>query len=240
MRRKRPPVATVIALVALVVALGGTAVAASRYIITSTHQIKPSVLRVLHGRRGIAGPQGRPGVPGVAGQAGKQGLPGGSGPAGPQGENGANGVTARVRGIGSVTSLTEPASASDSLSGGQWTQQTQELEHLIGRVSVTSPAKSSCSGGTGESEFGGSLIVSLALDGTTVGRADAIAGITQEDQEIGFQSAGQGDLLWLFEPSSPTNHTVTLSISDNCGFLGGHTGGHFTINSVSIDVVGVK
>lgn len=38
---------TVIAVIALVVALGGTAVAASRYVITNTSQIKPSVLRTL-------------------------------------------------------------------------------------------------------------------------------------------------------------------------------------------------
>jgi hypothetical protein len=45
----RPSTATAIALVALTVALGGTAIAASHYVITSTSQIKPSVLRAIRG-----------------------------------------------------------------------------------------------------------------------------------------------------------------------------------------------
>ncbi len=92
-RRKLTP-ATVIAIVALVVALSGTAVAASRYIITSTSQIKPSVLHALRegagvkGTTAIAGPQGPAGATGAqgpAGAAGAQGVPGPTGPAGAQG-----------------------------------------------------------------------------------------------------------------------------------------------------------
>lgn len=49
MNRRRPSTATVIALVALFVALGGTSIAASRYVITSTSQIKPSVRKALRG-----------------------------------------------------------------------------------------------------------------------------------------------------------------------------------------------
>ena len=47
MPRRRPSPATLIAILALFVALGGTAIAANRYIITSPSQIKPSVLRTL-------------------------------------------------------------------------------------------------------------------------------------------------------------------------------------------------
>jgi hypothetical protein len=47
MRRHRPSPATAIALLALFVALGGTAIAASRYVITRTSQIKPSVLSAV-------------------------------------------------------------------------------------------------------------------------------------------------------------------------------------------------
>jgi hypothetical protein len=47
MRIRRPNLAEVLAVLALVVASSGTAVAASRYLITSPSQIKPSVLRQI-------------------------------------------------------------------------------------------------------------------------------------------------------------------------------------------------
>lgn len=72
-----PSAAMVVALVALFVALGGTGLAASRYLITSTKQIKPSVLRSLHGREGQEGPQGPQGNTGAIGPAGPTGPVGG-------------------------------------------------------------------------------------------------------------------------------------------------------------------
>jgi len=47
MRRHKPSPATLIAILALFVALGGTAIAANRYVITRPDQIKPSVMRAL-------------------------------------------------------------------------------------------------------------------------------------------------------------------------------------------------
>ena len=81
MRPFRPSLATVLAVLALFVSLGGTAVAAKHYLITSTSQIKPSVVRQLHGSagtRGAAGPQGPAGSQGPAGAAGSPGPPGAS------------------------------------------------------------------------------------------------------------------------------------------------------------------
>lgn len=73
MRRKLSP-ALVIATVALFVALGGSAVAAKHYIITSSSQVKNGSLkavdlsrgarRTLHGARGPAGPAGPQGPAG--------------------------------------------------------------------------------------------------------------------------------------------------------------------------------
>jgi hypothetical protein len=71
----------IISVLALVLALTGSAFAA-KYIITSTKQIKPSVLRQLKGKSGPTGPQG------LAGPAGKNGADGARGPAGPAGPAG--------------------------------------------------------------------------------------------------------------------------------------------------------
>jgi hypothetical protein len=49
MRGRKPSITSVIAVLALFVALAGSAVAASRYLITSTSQISPGVLRQLRG-----------------------------------------------------------------------------------------------------------------------------------------------------------------------------------------------
>ena len=96
MRAHKPAPATTIAIVALVVALSGSAVAASRYIITSTSQIKPSVLQALRGSvaakgapaKGATGATGPTGPQGPPGPGGRQGVTGPTGPAGVQGPNG--------------------------------------------------------------------------------------------------------------------------------------------------------
>jgi hypothetical protein len=58
--------ANVISTLALLLAMGGTAIAANHYLITATGQIKPAVLKKLRGRTGPAGPQGREGPQGPA------------------------------------------------------------------------------------------------------------------------------------------------------------------------------
>jgi hypothetical protein len=60
-----------IAWVALFFSLTGTGLAASRYVITSTSQIKPSV------RRALRGPEGPPGAAGPQGPTGATGPTGG-------------------------------------------------------------------------------------------------------------------------------------------------------------------
>lgn len=94
--RKRLTAANVIAVLALVFAMGGGAYAAKRYVITSISQIKPSVQKQLKssGKAGSQGPAG------PAGTAGTPGTPGSKGEKGDKGENGSNGagVTAATLG----------------------------------------------------------------------------------------------------------------------------------------------
>ena len=63
----------IVAWIALFVALGGTSLAARHYLITSTRQIKPSVLKKLRGASGRTGATGPRGAPGSQGSAGAQG-----------------------------------------------------------------------------------------------------------------------------------------------------------------------
>jgi hypothetical protein len=91
-----------VAVLALVFALSGGAYAAGRYVITSTKQISPKVLKSLQGKAGAAGvagatgatgPAGATGPGGATGSAGATGPAGAAGPQGPQGPQGVAGAT---------------------------------------------------------------------------------------------------------------------------------------------------
>jgi hypothetical protein len=89
--RKRLTYANVAMTLALVLAMTGGAYAAGRFVITSTKQIKPSVLAQLKGRAGAAGATGVAGVAGVAGPQGPAGANGKDGAQGPEGKQGQEG-----------------------------------------------------------------------------------------------------------------------------------------------------
>jgi hypothetical protein len=93
--RKRVTYANVAMTLALVFAMSGGAYAASKYVITSTKQISPKVLKALvgkTGKSGAAGAQGPAGATGPAGAAGPVGPVGKEGPVG-KGEKGEKGDT---------------------------------------------------------------------------------------------------------------------------------------------------
>ena len=106
--RRRFNATGLVAVLALVFSMGGGAYAASRYVITSTKQISPKVLKALQGKAGASGVQG---AAGPAGPAGPQGASGGKGENGTNGTNGSNGTNGM-----SVTSVA--ASVGECTEGG--------------------------------------------------------------------------------------------------------------------------
>jgi hypothetical protein len=95
--RRHLSYANVIATFALLFAMSGGALAANQYLLTSTKQISPSVVKKLKGKngaRGKTGAAGAPGAPGATGPVGPQGAKGTNGTNGTNGENGKDGFSA--------------------------------------------------------------------------------------------------------------------------------------------------
>jgi hypothetical protein len=90
--------ANVTATLALVFAMSGGAVAAKHYLLSSTSQISPKVLKKLKGVTGRTGATGPAGPPGPAGRAGSAGSAGGEGPRGPS-----NGYSAFKVSVGALS-----------------------------------------------------------------------------------------------------------------------------------------
>jgi hypothetical protein len=106
-----------VAVLALVFAMSGGAFAAGRYLITSTKQIKPSVLKQLQGKAGASGAQGPAGSQGPAGAAGAAGA---AGPAGAKGEAGPKGEPGKpgAKGEPGQTGFTETLPSGKTETGG--------------------------------------------------------------------------------------------------------------------------
>ena len=206
---RRPSLSTPIAIVALIVALSGTALAASRYIITSTSQIKPSVLRELR----------------VPAHAAAYKLATGGGP---------HAVIARARSTEAVAAV-GPEPTPVPMTGATWTQHVEEDELFMGSVTFTAPEAAECQ----EGRAAGSLEIVVDGEPAGFGTlysGPPGGGRTTRTSPIGWEVEGthaQG----LFEPPKATSHTLTARIEDNC-VAEGH-GEHFTVQSVAVDVLGV-
>jgi hypothetical protein len=109
--RSRLTYTNVAVTLALFFAISGGALAASHYLVTSTKQISPKVLKALKGgagpsgAAGAAGAAGAQGPAGPAGAKGETGATGAQGPAGPAGPQGPAGTTGFVKTLPSGETL---------------------------------------------------------------------------------------------------------------------------------------
>src|SRR5205085_396816 len=111
--RKRFSYANILATLALFFAMTGGALAAKHYLLNSTKQINPKVLKSLRGR---SGPRGLEGVRGKEGAPGKEGV-GREGPTGPEGPTGKRGPQGREGRTGEPGPLPPTLPSGKSLSG---------------------------------------------------------------------------------------------------------------------------
>jgi Collagen triple helix repeat (20 copies) len=121
---------TIIATLALVLAMTGGAYAANHFLITSTKQISPKVLKALkgaNGKNGAAGPAGPAGA-GTAGPAGPQGP---AGAAGAKGETGTAGTPGKD---GKEGKEGKPWTASGTLPSGK----TETGAWTFGKIAAAS------------------------------------------------------------------------------------------------------
>lgn len=147
--RKRVSYANVAMTIAIVLAMGGGAYAANKFVITSIKQIKPSVVAQLKGKAGKAGPVGSQGPVGPQGPKGENGAPGTNGKDGVNGQAGSVGAT----GPAGATGATGPKGATGT-TGSQGAIGTQGATGPGGATGPTGAAgaqgASGPKGATGE------------------------------------------------------------------------------------------
>lgn len=135
---RRPSPATAIALAALFFSLTGVAFAANQYVINSTSQINPKVLKVLKGRVGHVGARGANGAIGAAGAVGATGA---AGPPGPFPDTLPSGKT--VRGTWAVAGATAAGIPAEDGISFVWNLPARPS---VIRVPAGGPVPAGCSG----------------------------------------------------------------------------------------------
>jgi hypothetical protein len=229
--RRHLSYANVVATMALVFAMSGGALAATHYLITKTSQIKPSVLKKLKGNIGHTGATGATGPIGPQGPAGKEGQQGVSGTT----------VVDRIRSLAPIATTTgseakdEIASLNDPLNGS-FTQGADEVDQILGQVTFTAPAAAHCTTNTSS----GKVTIAISVDGTVVADVEEYGNDPEKPVTVPVEFYDGNSLpSWtLFEPGTATARTVTATVGDECGWEGGKTGAHFTIDAIELDVLG--
>jgi Collagen triple helix repeat (20 copies) len=172
--------ATAIAALALVFAMTGGAYAAGKYVITSTKQISPKVLKSLQGKAGAKGATGATGATGASGPvgaagAGTAGVPGAPGAVGKEGLAGKEGK----EGPAGMTGFTKTLPSKETETGS-WTAQI--------------PAKAAPGTSTAFGAISFSIPLGSALDEGHVFLVEPEASVSQCPGTVSNPKAAAGDL----------------------------------------------
>jgi hypothetical protein len=216
-RLRRPTPATVIALVALFVALGGTGYAALKLPKNSvgTAQLKNNAVTgakvkngslaaadfggtLPGGAKGDTGAKGDKGDPGTAGTNGTNGTPG------TPGTNGAPGGALKPKITGGPQNSGGP-NVPATLTLPSFTPAANKAELVVVKVDWTTPA-GTCTP-TPAGPAGGQVFVKL--DGNQLGSQVGPAGGTGSSQSFTVSTP-------IVSSASPTSHTVSVDVADNC------------------------
>jgi hypothetical protein len=203
---RRPSPALVVACLALFVASTGTSIAANHYLITSTKQIKPSVIKQLKGAKGprgqsvsgLTGPQGPKGDTGATGVTGSTGATGATGPAGPTGAAGAAGATGSTGATG-VTG-TNGTNGAQGPTGPQGPVGATGVTGSTGATGATGPA-----GPTGAAGAAGATGSTGATGVTGTNGTNGVQGPTGPQGPVGATGVtGSTGATGATGPAGPT------------------------------------
>jgi hypothetical protein len=216
-----------VAYVALFAALGGTSYAAVRLApgsvttqaiangaVTQAKLARNSVGQNNLIKHSLTAADFRPGALTVTGTKGAQGP---QGPAGAGGQDGNASIVMASHGTGSVTAP-HAATTNVPLTGASWTQGPNDVNLIMGSMSLGIPA--SCTG-----SFGNDLVVSVDGNPNTV----AVAPTTPASTTVTVPFI----VSELTQPGGSQQHTITAKLANTCT----GSGEDFTVSNVKVDVV---
>jgi hypothetical protein len=216
-----------------------TAGAATHYLITSTKQIKPSVVAQLKGNRGYTGARGAIGPRGATGVAGSQGATGAQGPQGPPGTAGAQGAKGDTGATGPQGQQGPQGAQGDVGPSGT---------SIVARLRSSDVVLNSYSNACLQPPYSGCPLTTV-LQGTWTQAGNEVDRSAGEHLDVTVPTdcnlpsgntspyiiLSDGADSDLFEPGAPRVNTWTMKAVDFC-----QGPGHVTVNSAAVDIEGIR
>jgi hypothetical protein len=182
------------------------------------------------GATGATGAEGTTGPTGPQGATGATGAEGATGPTGPAGASGTS-VVVRPRPAQLPLAFLPGGAEEDIIQGraNEWTQHAEELQQVVGQFTVTVPSQAQCHSGSPTLPVGAAFHVEVS----GLGGKQVVLLATPESTE---QTRTLPLDEWLFEPGGDTARKILVTATGYCP----EGGGHVTLDSGAIDVVGIR